>query len=194
VIANQQIIDAINKQIGNEFSAMLQYYAIAAHFTAEALPELSAHFREQAEEEKEHAVRYIGFVVDAGARVNIPAIPAPRSHFKAAEDAVKLSLEQEKRVSTQVSALVTMAQAAHFMDDFKSSSESDYAAENFLQGFVKEQLQEVALLEQLLQVIQRAGEKDLVFVEEHLASQKGREVESEPKKDWPLQSPDSDPL
>ena len=52
MVANQKIVAAINEQIGNEFSAMLQYYAIAAHFGAEALPELSAHFYKQAEEEK----------------------------------------------------------------------------------------------------------------------------------------------
>ena len=33
--ANQKIVAAINEQMGNEFSAMLQYYAIAAHFGAE---------------------------------------------------------------------------------------------------------------------------------------------------------------
>ena len=32
MVANQKIIAAINEQIGNEFSAMLQYYAIAAYF------------------------------------------------------------------------------------------------------------------------------------------------------------------
>src|SRR5208337_1019974 len=63
MIANQKIIAAINEQIGNEFSAMLQYYAISAHFGAEALPELSAHFHKQAEEEKQHALRFIQFVI-----------------------------------------------------------------------------------------------------------------------------------
>jgi ferritin len=67
VIASQKIIDAINEQIGQEFGAMLQYYAIAAHFGAEALPELSEHFYEQAEEEKQHALRFIQFVTDTGA-------------------------------------------------------------------------------------------------------------------------------
>ena len=52
MVANQKIVAAINEQMGNEFSAMLQYYAIAAHFGAEGLPELSAYFYKQAEEEK----------------------------------------------------------------------------------------------------------------------------------------------
>jgi Ferritin-like domain len=72
-------VAAINEQMGNEFSAMLQYYAIAAHFGAERLRELSAHFYKQAEEEKEHALRFIQFVIDTGARVKIPAVSAPQA-------------------------------------------------------------------------------------------------------------------
>ena len=101
MVANQ-IVAAINEQIGNEFGAMLQYYAIGAHFGAEGLAELSAHFYKQAEEEKEHALRFIQFVIDTGARVKIPAVSAPQAHFEIAEHALKLSLEQEQQVTTQI--------------------------------------------------------------------------------------------
>ena len=163
MVANQKIVAAINEQMGNEFSAMLQYYAIAAHFGAEGLRELSAHFYKQAEEEKEHALRFIQFVIDTGAR--IPAVSAPQAHFEVAEDAVKLSLEQEEQVTTQINALVSMAKA-----------ESDYTADNFLQWFIKEQLEEVASMGQLLRVVQRAGEGNLLRVEEYLAREEGSGV------------------
>ena len=84
MLTSQKVIDAINEQIGYEFTAELQYYAIAAHFAAEALPQLSQHFFRQAEEEKGHALRFIKYVVDAGGRVAIPAIDAPKSKFKTA--------------------------------------------------------------------------------------------------------------
>jgi bacterioferritin B len=178
VIANQEIINAINEQIGNEFGAMLQYYAIAAHFDAEGLPDLSTHFYEQAEEEKKHALRIIRFVIDTGARVNIPAMSAPRAHFKVAEDAIKLSLEQEARVTTHTNALVSMARAAHFINDFKTVAESDRTAGNFLQWLVEKQSEEVTLLEQLLRAVQRTGEGNLLRVKEHLAHEKGPESAS----------------
>jgi ferritin len=162
MVTHPKVIAPINEQIGYEFTAMLQYYAIAAHFGAEALPELAGHFQKQAEEEKEHALRFIQFLVDAGARVNIPAVPAPQAQFKTAEDAVKLSLEQEERVTEQINALVSLAKA-----------ESDYTTDNFLQWFVKEQLEEVASMDQLLRVVQRAGEGNLLRVEEYLAREKG---------------------
>lgn len=161
MLTSQRIIDAINEQIGNEFSAMLQYTAIAAHFDSETLPELAAHFRAQAEEEKEHAHRFIGYVIDTGAKVEIPAIPAPAGHFKFAEDAVKLSLDQEKSVTAQVNRLVQIAK-----------EEADYTSDTFLQWFVTEQLEEVASMEDLLRVVQRAGEANLLRVEDYLARKK----------------------
>src|ERR1700694_5427590 len=86
------------------------------------------------------------------------AVPAPRAHFKVAEDAVKLSLEQEEQVTTQINALVSMAKA-----------ESDFTADNFLQWFIKEQLEEVVSMGQLLRVVQRAGEGNLLRGDAYLA-------------------------
>jgi bacterioferritin B len=157
MLTSQKVIDAINEQIGYEFSAELQYYAIAAHFAAEALPQLSQHFFKQAEEEKGHALRFIKYVVDAGGRVEIPAIEAPTSTFKAAEDAVKLSLDQEVQVTKQINALVELAR-----------SENDYITINFLQWFLTEQLEEVSSMDNLLKIVQRAGD-DLLQADEYLA-------------------------
>ena len=109
MLTSQKVIDAINEQIGYEFSAELQYYAIGAHFASEALPQLSQHFFQQAEEEKGHALRFIKYVVDAGGRVVIPAIDAPKSKFKTPRDAIKLSLDQEIHVTQQINGLVGLA-------------------------------------------------------------------------------------
>src|ERR1700722_20390286 len=157
MLTSQKVIDAINEQIGYEFSAELQYYAIAAHFAAEALPQLSQHFFQQAEEEKGHALRFIKYVVDAGGRVVIPGIDAPKSKFKTPKDAVKLSLDQEIHVTQQINALVNLA-----------TKQSDYITINFLQWFLTEQLEEVSSMDNLLKIIDRAG-NDLLQADEYLA-------------------------
>ena len=94
MLISEKILAALNEQIGYEFSACLQYTAIAAHFDSETLPLLSAHFFKQAEEEKEHAHKFIKFILDTGGKVAIPAIPAASNTFKFAEVAVKLSVDQ----------------------------------------------------------------------------------------------------
>ena len=157
MLTSQKVIDAINEQIGYEFSAELQYYAIAAHFAAEALPQLSQHFFQQAEEEKGHALRFIKYVVDAGGRVVIPAIDAPKSKFKTPRDAVKLSLDQEIHVTQQINGLVGLAR-----------KQNDYITINFLQWFLTEQLEEVSSMDNLLKIIERAG-TDLLQADEYLA-------------------------
>ena len=165
-----KVFDAINEQIGYEFSASLQYYAIGAHFAAEALPQLSEHFFKQAEEEKEHALRFIKYVVDAGGRVVIPALQAPQSNFEGAEGAVQLSFEQEVKVTHQINALVELAR-----------HENDYITINFLQWFLAEQLEEVSSMDNLLKIVQRAGD-DLLKADEYLARIGIRSLPEAPEK------------
>ncbi len=161
MLISKKMNDAINEQIGNEFGASLQYVAIAAHFAAEGLTELAAHFYRQAEEERDHAMRFVKYVVDAGGRVEIPAIPAPKCNFKSVEEAVQLSLDGEKTVTEQINALVELA--------IKSS---DHITQNSLSWFIREQLEEVSSMENLLKTVHRAGETNLLYVEEHLARQR----------------------
>jgi ferritin len=157
MLTTRKIIDAINEQIGYEFSASIQYFAISAYFAAEALPQLAGHFLKQAEEEKGHALRFMKYVVDAGGCVEIPAIAAPESKFKNPEKAVKLSLDQEIHVTKQINALVDLAR-----------KENDHITVNFLQWFLTEQLEEVSSMDHLLKVLQRAG-TNLLQADEYLA-------------------------
>lgn len=158
MLASDKLIAAFNRQIGREFGASLQYVEIGAHFAGQALTELARFFFTQAEEEREHALRFVHFVIDVGGKVEIPSVPAPEADFDSAERAVELALDWEQEVTRQIYELVEIAR-----------KDSNYIALRFLDWFVTEQLEEVATMGGLLQVIRRAGEKDLLHVEEHLA-------------------------
>jgi ferritin len=150
---------AINEQIGHEFGAMLQYVAIATYFDGEGLPRLAQHFYRQAEEERQHAMRFVHYLVEVGGAVAIPSIPAVKSGFGSAEEAVQLSLDQELTVTRQINDLMNRA-----------IEENDHAARGMLEWFVTEQVEEVSSMETLLRMIQRAGESGLLFVESYLAT------------------------
>ncbi len=158
MIISEQMNQALNQQMGNEFSASLQYVAIAAYFDTEGLPELAAHFYRQAADERDHAMRFVRYVVSAGGRVDIPAIPEARSRFGTAEEALRRALDGETEVTRQINALVDLA-----------IRETDHITHNALQWFVTEQLEELASMEALLKIVQRAGESGLLHVEEYLA-------------------------
>ena len=161
MLISSPLNDKINEQIGYEFAASIQYTAIAAHFDAESLPYLAQHFYKQAAEEHQHAMKFIKFLIDAGARVEIPAIAKPVAKFPFAEDAVKLSLDQEVNVTGLINSLMDLA-----------LKENKHIASTFLQWFVSEQLEEVSSMDQLLKIVQRAGEGRLLLVEQYLAGYK----------------------
>lgn len=157
VLASERLVAAFNRQVGNEMHASLQYVSIAAYFDSENLPELAAFFYRQATEERDHAMKFVKFVVDVGGRVEIPPIAAPRAAFGSAAEAVRLSLDWERTVTEQIYGLVDVAR-----DD------RNYIAQKFLDWFVNEQLEEVTTMDQLLSVVERAGDQ-LIFVEDFLA-------------------------
>lgn len=158
MLIGKKMAAAINTQVGHEFGASLQYASIAAYFGNVSLPELQKHFNLQSAEERDHAMKLVNFLVDAGSQVAIPSVPAPKTGFKSAEEAVKLSVQWEMTVTKQIGALVDLAIA-----------EKDHTTQSFLQWFVTEQLEEVSSMETLLSMIRRAGESGLLFVEDYVA-------------------------
>ena len=148
---------AINTQVGNELGASHQYIAVATFFDQEGLPALAQHFYKQSLEERDHAMRFVRLVLDAGAEVKVPAIPAPKTGFKSAAEAVKLALESEIRVTGQINALMDQAIA-----------DKDHGSKNALEWFVNEQREEMSSMDTLLRMVKRAGESGLFFVENFL--------------------------
>ena len=101
--------ESLNEQIAYEYAASQQYVAIAVHYDAESLPQLAAHFYRQAVEERNHAMMMVQFLLDADEAVDIPGVEAPKTDFGDAREPVALALEQEKRVTDQIVALVELA-------------------------------------------------------------------------------------
>lgn len=157
---SERINDAMNAQIGAEFAASIQYVAISAYFASEGLARLAARFDQQAEEERQHALKLIKHLLDTGGKVRIPAIPAPQCKFGSVAEAVELALEQEKQVTRQINELMAMA-----------VEDRDFAAQNLLQWFVAEQVEEVANMDNLFKVVRRAGEGNLIYVESYLGGE-----------------------
>ncbi|AGA31208.1 ferritin [Singulisphaera acidiphila] len=159
MLISETIHAAINEQIVNELGNSNQYVSIAAYFEAECLFGLAKIYFKQAEEERDHAMKFVKFLLDTGAKVAIKEVPAARNEFRSAEDAAQLALDSEKRTTEQIYNLVSLATA-----------EKNYITLNFLQWFVSEQLEEVSSAETRLSVIKRAG-PSVLMVEAYLAHQ-----------------------
>ncbi len=156
-MAAARFVERLNEQIGNEFAAAQQYIANAVYYDAQTLPRLADFFYKQAVEERNHAMMMVQYLLDADERVTIPGIGQPSVEFDDVVAPVALSLEQERRVSDQVAALMGVAR-----------EEGDYLSEQFLQWFLKEQVEEVATMSSLLAVAQRSADTPM-FIEDYLA-------------------------
>ena len=151
----------LNEQIGNEFAAHQQYIACAIHYDTLTMPQMAAFFYGQALEERDHAMMMVQFLLDTDCEVKIPGVEAPTTAFENISAPVELALAQEKRVSEQVFALTRTAR-----------DENDFAAEQFMQWFIKEQVEEVATMNDLLAVVTRAKD-DVNAIEEYMRREQG---------------------
>lgn len=156
-LLKQPVVDALNKQVVEEFTASLQYIAIALYFDSETLPQLSRFFHLQAQEEHMHAMKILNYITEAGGQPIVPATKEVKNQFSSVEEAVQLALNQEIKVTEQINNLVGLA-----------SKENDHLTHQFLQWFVTEQLEEVSSMSDLLNIVKRAG-SNLFRVEDYLA-------------------------
>jgi ferritin len=150
-------VSLLNDQIAHEYAAHQQYVACAVYYDAQTLPQLARFFYAQALEERDHAMMMVQYLLDADALVVIPGVAAPRVDFEDIVGPVALALEQERRVSQQINALAACARA-----------EGDYTSEQFMQWFIKEQVEEVATMSDLLRVVERSRD-DVMEVENYMA-------------------------
>jgi ferritin len=157
VLISRELAKAFNQQIGNEFGASMQYVSIAAHFEQRQLRLLAKLFFNQAEEERQHAMKFVKYLLDTKAELQIPAIPAPSTTFASAEEAVAAALSWEQDVTKQITQLMDLA-----------VKQNDYLGQSFLQWFVDEQLEEVVKMDRLLTIIRNSGERNLLMVEAYL--------------------------
>jgi bacterioferritin B len=156
----------LQDQIFNEFTSAQQYIAIAVYFDDADLPQLAKHFYSQALEERNHAMMLVQYLLDRDVRVEIPGVDGVRNQFDAPRAALALALDQERAVTEQVSRLSAVAR-----------DEGDHLGEQFMQWFLKEQVEEMALMTTLLRIAERAG-TNWFELENFVA----REIDSAPRQ------------
>ena len=159
---------ALQEQVRNEFTASQQYVALAVWFDNEDLPQLAKHFYRQSLEERNHAMMIVQYLLDNDIQPAIPGVDGVRNDFGHAAELIELALNQERGVTEDVIRLAKTAR-----------DEDDYKGEQFMQWFLKEQVEEVAQMSTLLNVVKRA-DGNLFDVENFLARESVGDGGSDP--------------
>jgi bacterioferritin B len=169
----ETFVSRLNEQIAHEFAAHQQYVACAVYYDAETLPQLARFFYRQAIEERDHAMMMVQYLIDADADVTIPGVAAPQTTFGDIVAPVALALDQEKRVSDQINELTRIAREA-----------GDFTSEQFTQWFIKEQVEEVATMSDLLRVVERSKD-DPMDIENYMAREHSGDEGEDPTAPHP---------
>src|SRR5574338_1003425 len=155
--------DAMNEQINKEFFSSYLYLSMAAYFEDKNLTRFGHWMRLQAEEEREHAMKFYNFLLTAGGRVQLKGIEAPATEWKSNLEVAEQVAEHEAKVTASIHALYELA-----------LKKKDYAAQVMLQWFIAEQVEEeknAAELVAKLRVIEERGTAVLML--DHRLSKRG---------------------
>lgn len=154
------VIAKLNEQITHELNASQTYLAMACGFEEQGLKMLAGLFREQADEERGHALKILDYVQEVGGKVVLTALPAPHAPTGGVPAAIEAAVKHEERVTQQIHDLVALA-----------AQEKDFAAHQFLQWFVSEQVEEISKMTHLAQMAKMAG-PNLLQLEGYVARMK----------------------
>lgn len=144
---NKKMQDQLNKQINAELYSSYMYLAMSAWFESQNWPGMAKWMAIQAEEENEHAMKFFKYIVERGGTVKLAAIDEPPAQWASTLGVFENAYEHECKVSAMIDSLVETARGL-----------KDNATENMLQWFVKEQVEEEASADQIVQALKKIGE------------------------------------
>jgi ferritin len=161
--------EAMNEQINKEFFSSYLYLSMAAYFEDKNLMGFAHWMRLQADEEREHAMKFYDFILDRGGRVLLKTIDAPETEWKSNLEVAEQVAAHEAKVTASINDLYELA-----------LKEKDYPAQTMLQWFITEQVEEeknAAELVAKLKLIEERGTAVLML--DHRLSKRSGEEEGE---------------
>lgn len=138
---------ALNEQLNAELFSSYLYLSMAAHFEATNWRGFANWMKKQSEEEYGHAMKFFEFINEVGKKVTLDKIEKPKLEWNSPLEAFEEALKHEEYITKRINDLVNLA-----------VEEKDHATNNFLQWFVKEQVEEVSTVQKIVETMKLIGE------------------------------------
>jgi ferritin len=149
---SNKIQDAFNKQVNAELFSSYLYLSMSAHFEAQNLKGMAQWMRLQAQEELQHALKFLDFINERGGRVLLTGLEGPKTEWGSPLEVFEETCEHEAKVTGLIHGLVDVA-----------ISDKDHAANTFLQWFVTEQVEEEATAQEIRDKLKLAGDNPVAL-------------------------------
>lgn len=149
---SKKMQEAINAQINAEMWSAYLYLAMSMDATDKGLKGVANWFRKQYEEEMEHAFKFVGYLNDQMARVELKPIAEVPTQWESPLHMFEETLKHEKVVTGLINDLYALA-----------TKEKDYATTIFMQWYVTEQIEEEANAQEIIDALKCIGEDKAAF-------------------------------
>ncbi len=134
---------ALNEQINKELFSAYLYLSMAADFESKNLSGFAKWMTAQAGEELNHAMKLFNYVLERGGQVELMAIDKPQQTWESPLRAFQDAYDHEKFITQSIYGLLEIAQSA-----------KDYGTMEFLQWYVKEQVEEEAQADRIVKKLE----------------------------------------
>lgn len=152
---------AINEQITAEMWSANLYLAMSFYMDSEGYPGMAHWLKNQWIEENKHAFAFADYVIRRGGKAKVDKIDVVPNDFGTPLEVFEQAYKHECRVSELIDKLVDL-----------SITEKDKATQDFLMGFVREQVEEETSTSDIVEMIKKAGAAGVFFVDVKLGERK----------------------
>ena len=154
---NKKLVDAINTQINYEILSAHVYLAMQSYISTLGLDGFENWFGIQFEEELAHARKFIKYLNNRGARVEIRGFEDPRNDFSSLLEVLEVSLAHEQGVTSRINNIMSIAHEV-----------KDYACVSFLQWYLDEQVEEEDNFRNLIEKVKLVKDAGLYILDKEL--------------------------
>lgn len=158
---SEKLQNAINEQITAEMWSANLYLSMSFYFEREGFSGFAHWMKKQSQEELEHAYTMAGYIMKRGGIAKVDKIDVVPSGWGSPLEVFEHVYKHECHVSKLVDSLVSIA-----------SAEKDNATQDFLWGFVREQVEEEATAQAIVDKIKKADDAGIFFVDSQLGQRK----------------------
>ncbi len=158
----KKVEDICNRQIEREGYSSNLYLAMASWAENKGMAGIAGWLYQQSDEERQHMLKFIKYVNERGGCASIPAFKQPPVKYKGVKEMFGEVLKHEQYITASINEVLATAIA-----------ENDYATTNWIQWFVKEQLEEESSVQLIIDKLAMAGEHGLYFLDRDIMRMRG---------------------
>lgn len=154
----EKLQKAVNDQITAELWSSNLYLQMAFYFEKEGWDGFAHWMHKQSDEERNHAIMLANYLAKRGGEAKVNMVDVVPNGWGSVKEVFANVAEHERHVSRLIDDLVDVV-----------SAEKDKATQDFLWGFVREQVEEEATVDAIVNKIERCGDSGLIFLDSELA-------------------------